>query len=77
MSLFIVIPEGSLRFLLLLHVHDHLLTAGARPVSRFVYSRTRRSRRVLITPDVYALPHGQAMLDRAASFSAEVTLRGH
>ena len=77
MSLFIVIPGGSLRFLLLLHVHDHLLTAGARPVSRFVLSRTWRSHRVLITPDVNALPHGQVMLDRAANFSAEVTFRGH
>ena len=77
MSLFIVIPEGSLRFLLLLHVHDHLLTAAARPVSRFVLSRTWRSHRVLITPDVYALPHGQAMLDRAASFNTDVILRGY
>jgi len=32
-----------------------------------------RPRRVLITPDALALPHGRAMLDRAASFGAEVT----
>ena len=31
-----------------------------------------RPRRVLITPDALALPHGRAMLDRAASFGAEV-----
>lgn len=31
-----------------------------------------RPRRVLITPDAYALPHGRAMLERAASFGAEV-----
>jgi spore photoproduct lyase len=31
-----------------------------------------RPRRVLITPDAYALPHGRAMLDRAASYGAEV-----
>ncbi len=32
-----------------------------------------RPRRVLITPDALALPHGRAMLSRAASFGAEVT----
>ena len=31
-----------------------------------------RPRRVLITPDALALPHGRAMLERAASFGAEV-----
>lgn len=31
-----------------------------------------RPRRVLITPDALALPHGRLMLDRAASFGAEV-----
>ena len=31
-----------------------------------------RPRRVLITPDALALPHGQAMLKRAASYGAEV-----
>ncbi len=31
-----------------------------------------RPRRVLITPDALALPHGQRMLDRAASYGAEV-----
>ncbi len=32
-----------------------------------------RPRRVLITPDALALPHGRSMLDRAASYGAEVT----
>jgi len=32
-----------------------------------------RPRRVLITPDALALPHGRAMLERAASYGAEVT----
>ena len=32
-----------------------------------------RPRRVFITPDALALPHGRAMLDRAASYGAEVT----
>ncbi|RRA50152.1 radical SAM protein [Acidipila sp. EB88] len=31
-----------------------------------------RPRRVLITPDALALPHGRAMLDRAASFGGDV-----
>ena len=31
-----------------------------------------RPRRVLITPDAVALPHGRAMLERAAGFGAEV-----
>ncbi len=31
-----------------------------------------RPRRVYITPDAYALPHGRTMLDRAASYGAEV-----
>ncbi len=31
-----------------------------------------RPRRVLITPDAYALPHGRLMLDRAAGLGAEV-----
>ena len=31
-----------------------------------------RPRRVLITPDAFALPHGRVMLERAASFGAEV-----
>ncbi len=31
-----------------------------------------RPRRVLITPDALALPHGRVMLERAASFGAEV-----
>ena len=31
-----------------------------------------RPRRVLITPDAYALPHGRTMLERAASYGAEV-----
>jgi len=31
-----------------------------------------RPRRVLITPDALAMPHGRLMLDRAASFGAEV-----
>ncbi len=31
-----------------------------------------RPRRVLITPDALALPHGRLMLERAASFGAEV-----
>ena len=34
--------------------------------------RLWRPRRVLITPDALALPHGRAMLDRAASYGAEV-----
>ncbi len=34
--------------------------------------RLWRARRVLITPDALALPHGRAMLDRAASYGAEV-----
>ncbi len=33
-----------------------------------------RPRRVLITPDAYALPHGRSMLDRAASYGADVIL---
>lgn len=32
-----------------------------------------RPRRVLITPDALALPHGRAMRERAASYGAEVT----
>ncbi len=35
--------------------------------------RLWRPRRVLITPEAYALPHGRAMLDRAAALGAEVT----
>ncbi len=31
-----------------------------------------RPRRVLITPEAYALPHGRTMLERAAGFGAEV-----
>ncbi len=31
-----------------------------------------RPRRVMITPDAYALPHGRAMLERAAALGAEV-----
>ena len=31
-----------------------------------------RPRRVVITPDALALPHGRVMLERAASFGAEV-----
>ncbi len=31
-----------------------------------------KPRRVLITPDAYALPHGRAMLERAAGLGAEV-----
>ncbi len=34
--------------------------------------RLWRPRRVLITPDALALPHGRAMLERAASYGAEV-----
>ena len=32
-----------------------------------------RPRRVLITPDAWALPHGRAMVERAAGLGAEVT----
>lgn len=32
-----------------------------------------RPRRVFITPDAFALPHGRAMLERASSYGAEVT----
>lgn len=32
-----------------------------------------RPRRVLITPDAFALPHGRAMLERAAGYGAAVT----
>ena len=31
-----------------------------------------RPRRVMITPDAYALPHGRLMLERAAAYGAEV-----
>ncbi|GAA3748318.1 spore photoproduct lyase family protein [Terriglobus aquaticus] len=34
--------------------------------------RLWRPRRVFITPDAYALPHGRAMLERAENFGAEV-----
>jgi spore photoproduct lyase len=37
-----------------------------------VEGRLWRPRRVYITPDAYAMPHGRAMLDRAESFGAEV-----
>ena len=42
--------------------------AGAGPDE----GRLWRPRRVMITPDAYALPFGRAMLERAESFGAEV-----
>ncbi len=39
---------------------------------REVAGRLWRPRRVLITPDALALPHGRLMLERTASFGAEV-----
>ena len=44
-----------------------ILTAAAG-----VKRKLWRPRRVLITPDALALPHGRAMLDRVSSFGAEV-----
>lgn len=42
------------------------------PADPEVVGRLWRPRRVLITPEALALPHGRVMLDRAESFGAEV-----
>ncbi len=46
----------------------NLPLAVASPVAEKLW----RPRRVLITPDALALPHGRLMLDRAAGYGAEV-----
>lgn len=46
--------------------------AGFREPGAEAAGRLWRPRRVLITPDAYALPFGRAMLERAESFGAEV-----
>lgn len=42
------------------------------PDAALAEGRLWRPRRVYITPDAYALPHGRTMLERAESFGAEV-----
>ncbi len=42
------------------------------PDAALAEGRLWRPRRVLITPDAFALPHGRLMLERAESFGAEV-----
>ncbi len=42
------------------------------PSPEVAHERLWKPRRVLITPDALALPHGQAMLERAAATGAEV-----
>ncbi len=48
----------------------HGLVEPAKSIPR--EAKLWQPRRVLITPDALALPHGRAMLDRAAAFGAEV-----
>jgi spore photoproduct lyase len=60
-------PSSSIRALALQEVRENLPEKGKDDEGRLW-----RPRRVLITPDAYALPHGRAMLDRAESFGAEV-----
>ncbi len=50
-----------------------VLEQVAPPVQSAAEEKLWRPRRVLITPDAYALPHGRLMLDRAAALGAEVT----
>ena len=47
-------------------------SASVAEPEQAIPGRLWRPRRVLITPDAYALPHGRAMLDRAAGYGAEV-----
>jgi spore photoproduct lyase len=47
-------------------------TAAVTETQAFAEGRLWRPRRVLITPDALALPHGRTMLERAASYGAEV-----
>ena len=42
------------------------------PPPEVAHERLWKPRRALITPDALALPHGQAMLERAAATGAEV-----
>ncbi len=56
-------PQGSA-----LPQIDSKTSLAAEPTPQKLW----RPRRVLITPDALALPHGRLMLDRAAGFGAEV-----
>ncbi len=51
-----------------------LQEADPEPVTTEVHGESRlwRPRRVFITPDAYAMPHGRAMLERAESYGAAV-----
>ncbi len=49
-----------------------VLQQVAHPAPETPHERLWKPRRVLITPDALALPHGQAMLERAAATGAEV-----
>ncbi|WP_419804514.1 spore photoproduct lyase family protein [Terriglobus sp.] len=51
---------------------EPVTTETTAPDAALAEGRLWRPRRVYITPDAYALPHGRAMLERAEGFGAEV-----
>ncbi len=51
---------------------EPLSSPSAAPDRAPAESKLWRPRRVLITPDAFALPHGRLMLERAESFGAQV-----